>query len=612
MVIQQVGKSIEHVDPELRYPHGYTHNLRVLALTSASISITSAIAVLVWWFLGPTIYNHIHKNNPLNRKGKRLRQFRHDLTITMIVIDCLKCFVILAYPARFIHETDVLPKETYSNFCNVAGFLTVVCQFSEDITILAIAIHSALLIFKPSFTGGLYRYRYFLYSIFLIIIPFTIASMGFIGSEGFTFFPSYCFFSVYPIWKSLALAWGPRIILMCVIFIIYIAIFLYVKTNMEKVSNALYMSANSNSDKERTFGGKVRRTLKSISSLPRRIFSLQVGNSDSCDKDLPCANTREKPSNFRDSDMSQLSQALTLDLQRQINLENYERFKRRKKIIQRQVRSIFIYPICYVLVMIFPFIQQVFHYASYSDNPRSYGFWLVSGYLSAWTRPFTCFVNCLIFFLRESGMLHDVNKHHEHLERPSVVAPELYCEEYTDVDATDLEMDYIIDNKEGRTDRIDSISVPWVKNTWDKVAHSERKYSLNNLFQHSRTPSQLVHEAIVEDSERAELERLGKNISTGQEREVRSVTPTTPARAVIAPTSISIADWTDIPLNDKPSSNRRVVSMPSATQSPFNRTFSRKTTAPKSVVFDSKHDDEDIKDLESGKELGLAEFLARY
>lgn len=94
------------------------------------------------------------------------------------------------------------------------------------------------------------------------------------------------------------------------------------------------------------------------------------------------------------------------DFQQQINRENIDRFNHRRNIIERQVNSIFIYPLTYVLLYIFPLIQQCLYYTrnsgtEYKDTIEPI-YWLAL--VAAWMKPFNCFVDTCVFLIREGAI----------------------------------------------------------------------------------------------------------------------------------------------------------------------------------------------------------------
>lgn len=83
---------------------------------------------------------------PRPRKRRRIRQFRHDLTIALIVMDLIKAIVLITYPIHYLNN-DIYRTHYHLPFCNAFGFLTTASIQASDFAVLALAIHTALLIF---------------------------------------------------------------------------------------------------------------------------------------------------------------------------------------------------------------------------------------------------------------------------------------------------------------------------------------------------------------------------------------------------------------------------------------------------------------------------------
>lgn len=81
----------------------------------------------------------------------------------------------------------------------------------------------------------------------------------------------------------------------------------------------------------------------------------------------------------------------------EIQQANLESFRRRQKIIQKQMKSIFIYPFAYCFVWLFPFILQATQFNYELKHHPVY--WL--NVLGAFMQPFNGFVDALVFFYRE-------------------------------------------------------------------------------------------------------------------------------------------------------------------------------------------------------------------
>lgn len=77
--------------------------------------------------------------------------------------------------------------------------------------------------------------------------------------------------------------------------------------------------------------------------------------------------------------------------------ENLENFRKRQKIIQKQMKSIFIYPVAYIFLWLFPFVLYVTQIKYEQHNPPIY--WL--NCMGAFMQPLNGFVDSLVFFYRE-------------------------------------------------------------------------------------------------------------------------------------------------------------------------------------------------------------------
>jgi G protein-coupled receptor GPR1 len=453
---------------------------RVLVITSASLSIASGITVLIWWYIFPIIYNSRHE-----KKKKRIRQFRHDLTLALITIDLFKAIILITYPIRFLNDHQLSTTEVYDTFCDVVGFLTVATMQASDFAILALAIHTALLIFRPNFTGGLYRFRYYIYSIFFVAIPLIFASLGMVQNAGYTFFSSWCYLVVRPLWYSLVLSWIPRLFIMFSIISIYLSIFIYVKVHMYNVSKAIWQATQiQNSDKgynanpqaeqskNVTFLGSIQHVFRMSRRASDRIWrnmriyaSFLPGLSSMnplLDEQRRQPSTSSTLINSTNSgtitlqtDSTARASTITEDFQAQMNRENVGRFNHRRHIIERQVNSIFIYPLAYVVLYIFPLAQQCLYYMDDVQHKLDTEpvFWLAL--VASWMKPFNCCVNTLVFVIREGAIpciapqRYSKNLHNfgdDQNDRPTFAQGLTDEEQY--YSGADVEIDYVIKNQE--------------------------------------------------------------------------------------------------------------------------------------------------------------------
>lgn len=407
---------------------------RQVVIGSASLSIAAGIAVLFWWFAMPLWYQYqdrrqYEKGLPsLNnqemlarpRRPWRIKQFRHDLTIALIIMDLIKAIVLICYPIRYLHFDSIQHEEQFQTFCDVIGFLTVAIMQASDFAVLALAIHTALLIFYPSFTGGLYRFRFIIYSIFFIVLPLVFASIGLIGNSGYTFFSSWCYVVINPLWYSLVLALIPRLIMMVLIICIYFSIFIYVKVHMYQVSKAIIQASAHKQDSDEIpdeylgYHARAILRMKRIYHAPRRglhklwrdtrmVLSYFPGFGSL----NPLLGRGAAPASIQSQNSDAPTLTLHTDFQTQMNRENIIEFNRRRSIIDRQVNSTLIYPITYVLLYIFPIIQMCLHYTQHRRDPTISSkvntvYWLAI--IASWMKPFNCFVDTCVFVVREGAI----------------------------------------------------------------------------------------------------------------------------------------------------------------------------------------------------------------
>ena len=106
--------------------------------------------------------------------------------------------------------------------------------------ILAIAVHAALYIFRPlsrGSEGGLYPYRYWVYALY-VVWPLTTASLAFINHDAaYVNFGIYCYLPKRPFWSRLALSWVPRYMILCTVFCVYTAIYVFVQIKFKGFDN---------------------------------------------------------------------------------------------------------------------------------------------------------------------------------------------------------------------------------------------------------------------------------------------------------------------------------------------------------------------------------------
>lgn len=165
------------------------------------------------------------------------RTFRHRLVLMLIASDLIKAAWLFIFPMVNVTQGIV---RSESAFCQSSGFLLALSVEASDIAILIIALHSMLYIFRPPTQGGeggLYRWRKYVYTGWLIL-PLVFASLAFVNPEyGYTTAGTFCYLPKRPFWYRIALAWGPRYLIILIIFGMFIAVYVYVSVKFKTFAN---------------------------------------------------------------------------------------------------------------------------------------------------------------------------------------------------------------------------------------------------------------------------------------------------------------------------------------------------------------------------------------
>jgi G protein-coupled receptor GPR1 len=191
----------------------------ITALTMASISLVVAMVSLRWF---------------LSMK----RSFRHHLILMLIISDTFKAWWYFLSPLVIFSRGQI---DSSSAFSQASGFLLATGVEGADLSILFIALHTTLYIFRPpqkSENGGLYKCRYYIYAAW-VALPLLAASLAFANRSG----PAYVttgtisYLPKRPFWYRLALAWIPRYIIFVSVIAMYTAIYVYVKVKFDGFHN---------------------------------------------------------------------------------------------------------------------------------------------------------------------------------------------------------------------------------------------------------------------------------------------------------------------------------------------------------------------------------------
>jgi G protein-coupled receptor GPR1 len=297
------------------------------------------------------------------------------------------------------------------NFCDVVGVFTVFAIESADFAVFFIAIHTALIVFfsNKGPEGGLYKYRYYVYGI-TIILPIFMACIAFVGNGRGSYKPyiTWCYLPQEPLWYRLVLSWVPRYIIMIMILAIYLSIYIFVRMQLKEVVKNFKQSQKYATRTHESWGRRAwNATVGFIANFPGFAFLLQG-------RDVPVDGTAgvaldnltaDDTTNGGDTGMgstggtgalshgtNEARQSAIVEFQR----ESMMKFQIRRNVIERQVRSVFVYPIAYLFLWAFPLALQCLQY-----NPnRPAVYWVRAA--AAFMQPFNCTVDTVAFCIRET------------------------------------------------------------------------------------------------------------------------------------------------------------------------------------------------------------------
>lgn len=340
-----------------------------------------------------------------------------------------------------------------------------------DHAVLAIAVHTALQVFRPSINtignrveeNGLYRYRHGVYVIFAVVPPF-MASLAFIqGRQGYRSQGPFCNLPLRPFWYRLAISWIPRYVIILTVAGLYLAIYIHVAIQFQSINwlrrlhgssrqggssltmpntycdgaedglfnrrySVRHPSSQLSSRRDRASVEQTPphfATLRKLSSaftsvepstvntptkgsaldvqLPNRDDTRTESGVDGC-VDFVTSHLRSEPA-LRQGAAGGSSEGLAGSpsparlLNRGVMREE---MKERHQAVQRQIRSLFVYPVCYFLVWLFPFIDHSLNYNNYyAQHPR-----LPIVFITYIALASMGLIDCLIFTTREKPWRH--------------------------------------------------------------------------------------------------------------------------------------------------------------------------------------------------------------
>ena len=360
-----------------RYTPGEAYTTRLVAIISSTMSIFAGI-IGIYFFLAIDY---------------KKRVFRHQLIFFLILYDCIKALFLLLYPARVVAKASVY----YDlSFCKVVGFFTALSIEGSDIAILSFAIHIALLVFKPnqtvkrgmSYEGGLFRYRYYVYAI-SILLPILLASLAFINGVGYEPLTNWCYMPTRPLWYRLVLSWIPRYLIIISIFVIYGCVYHHVTKQYRNVRKTMVRTDEAEH--------KNTSIWKKFSKALGFVLFLNVILSDSLKRDgnndTPINEEQQADDQSRETPINDNHNLMPGNL----NDDALQQFRKRQTQVERQMKTIFIYPVSYIILWIFPLIVHAFDFKyGLSRKPIV---WLNS--ISAFMQPLNCTVDTIVFLIRE-------------------------------------------------------------------------------------------------------------------------------------------------------------------------------------------------------------------
>ena len=339
--------------------------------------------------------------------------------MALISSDLLRSTLELAYPIATLVQGDV---QAGSRYCEVGGFFTAYFFELSDWMIFVIAIHTAVYVFYPKLTqasdeGGLWRWRYWVFGIWLTF-PALLAALAFIHTPAYVPLVTWCYLPAQPLVWRYTLAWGPRYFIFLTISVLYVALYVHVRRAYRNIDR----NRNGNSDGSEfdsqssihvpnqgeeptlTFPPPTF-TQRKQPSIPPPVFEIpeeperEPSPSGSTETEVPTldsdtSNNQPSADNQFMASESQLVPPTIIPIERR-NLSNVTTLadpspppSRRGSVIpttptpntsiaqqrarvQRQMRTLFIFPIVYFFMWIPPFINHIYQVVTYDDNATS-------------------------------------------------------------------------------------------------------------------------------------------------------------------------------------------------------------------------------------------------
>lgn len=376
---------------------------RLMAIIASFMSFSAIFAVMVWWMV---------------QKRQKRFQFRHLLIWSLLGFDLIKAVAMVIFPLNKLNDEYHTDKARHSRLCDVVGYITSLAIEGGDLSVLFLAVHTALLVFWSESKGGLSQYKYAIF-LAMVFIPNIMASLGLIppsraDQTGYIDFTTHCDLRPYPHWYRLALSWIPRLVIILSICCIYFAIYIHIKVKINELERSLgSISSSTEANQETRPRETSASTIQSgelshvacikrwISQFPGLAFlypydwrsaTVTVISTEEGTIAEATINTFVFP-----LDMSGYEQNAA-NLQNFINSENFLHFQRRRSAIERQVNFLFIYPLVYIFLWIFPLAQEALQYNDDQEGQHSV-FWVAA--VADFVKPFSGFIDSFVFTFKE-------------------------------------------------------------------------------------------------------------------------------------------------------------------------------------------------------------------
>lgn len=448
--------------------------LRIVAIVFASLS-TLAGTVMLYWYL-----------------RFRRRTFRHmyvwprtelrpRLIMGLIASDMLRSLFQLAYPVVSLSSREVSPDSTY---CQLSGFFTAYFFEASDLMIFIISIHTAVYVFSPKFTkaldeGGRWRWMCYVLCLWLSM-PGLLAGLAFIDRPtAYVPLVTWCYLPPQPLVWRYALAWGPRYFILLTISVLYVMVYVYVQRvyrsinkNQQEASNEAYRSRQSSfrysSEPEQSPRRPHLAYLQSRrpSTTPllfeenerERAPSVSTESNEApifLSEALAMSHTNASPLEIETLAPPQptaASQNLTVttflveplppsvQASTPVISDTSDTFSQRRACVERQMRTLFIFPLVYLIMWIPPFVNHIYQVNTYNSNMTQPppGTFIIT-LLATIFLPSQGFVNACIYAIRERPWRRRGRAHQRALLSCRSDASNVMGSEKSDVDTTTLQ-----------------------------------------------------------------------------------------------------------------------------------------------------------------------------